>query len=120
MLQKHSCQPPKKIFRDRKPHPYDHTLFIQVMRHEKQRRNIYMYMLFGQYISCVIYVLSYRRRWLLSIGAYSFSQQENERLTANMRLIGIPLINMGGVISHKRFNNQRLRYLSILLFFVFY
>ena len=40
----------------------------------------------------------YRRRWLLSIGAYSFSQQENERLTANMRLIGIPLINMGGVI----------------------
>ena len=40
----------------------------------------------------------YRRRWLLSVGAYSFSQQENERLTANMRLIGIPLITMGGVI----------------------
>ena len=48
--------------------------------------------------------LPYRRRWLLSIGAYSFCQQENERLTANMhltvnmRLIGIPLITMGGVI----------------------
>ena len=41
---------------------------------------------------------TYRRRWLLSVGAYSFSQQENERLTANMRLIGIPLITMGGVI----------------------
>ena len=39
---------------------------------------------------------SYRRRWLLSVGAYSFSQQENERLTANMRLIGVPLITMGG------------------------
>ena len=43
-------------------------------------------------------VLRYRRRWLLSVGAYSFSQQENERLTANMRLIAIPLITMGGVI----------------------
>ena len=42
--------------------------------------------------------LQYHRRWLLSVGAYSFSQQENERLTANMRLLGIPLINMGGVI----------------------
>ena len=46
----------------------------------------------------------YRRRWLLSVGAYSFCPQENERLTANMRLtvnmrlIGIPLITMGGVI----------------------
>ena len=45
-----------------------------------------------------VWHLIYRRRWLLSTGAYSFSQQENERLTANMRLIGIPLINMGGVI----------------------
>ena len=47
---------------------------------------------------------SYRRRWLLSVGAYSFCQQQNERLTANMRLaanmrlIGIPSITMGGVI----------------------
>ena len=46
----------------------------------------------------------YRRHWLLSVGAYSFCQQENERLranmrlTANMHLIGIPLITMGGVI----------------------
>ena len=24
----HSCQSPKKIFRDRKPHPLDHTLFL--------------------------------------------------------------------------------------------
>ena len=24
----HSCQPPKKIFRDLKPHPLDHTLFL--------------------------------------------------------------------------------------------
>ena len=47
---------------------------------------------------CTNNVLAYRRRWLLSVGAYSFSQQENERLTANMRLIGIPLITMGGVI----------------------
>ena len=46
----------------------------------------------------LVSVYIYRRRWLLSIGAYSFSQQENERLTANMHLIGIPLINMGGVI----------------------
>ena len=45
---------------------------------------------------CLLY--RYRRRWLLSVGAYSFSQQENERLTANMRLIAIPLITMGGVI----------------------
>ena len=43
-------------------------------------------------------ISKYRRRWLLSVGAYSFSQQENERLTANMPLIGIPLITMGGVI----------------------
>ena len=48
--------------------------------------------------------LYYRRRWLLSVGAYSFCQQENEHLTANMRLtanmhlIGIPSITMGGVI----------------------
>ena len=42
--------------------------------------------------------MGYRRRWLLSVGAYSFCQQENERLTANMRLIGIPLITMGGVV----------------------
>ena len=46
----------------------------------------------------IVWLVNYRRRWLLSVGAYSFSQQENERLTANMRLIGIPLINMGGVI----------------------
>ena len=45
-----------------------------------------------------LFIPKYRRRWLLSVGAYSFSQQENERLTANMRLIGIPMINMGGVI----------------------
>ena len=45
-----------------------------------------------------IYSIHYRRRWLLSVGAYSFCQQENERLTANMRLIGIPSITMGGVI----------------------
>ena len=54
-------------------------------------------MLFYFY-SVLFYLEKYRRRWLLSVGAYSFSQQENERLTANMRLIGIPLINMGGVI----------------------
>ena len=42
--------------------------------------------------------MGYRRRWLLSVGAYSFCQQENERLTANMRLIGIPLITMGRVV----------------------
>ena len=48
--------------------------------------------------SCSGAVMRLGKSWLLSIGAYSFSQQENERLTANMRLIGIPLINMGGVI----------------------
>ena len=53
----------------------------------------------------------YRRRWLLSVGAYSFSQQENERLTANMRLIGIPLINMGGVII---INASGVQYFGIL------
>ena len=46
----------------------------------------------------VPYLSHYRRRWLLSIGAYSFCQQENERLTANMHLKEIPLITMGGVI----------------------
>ena len=34
----------------------------------------------------IISLVLYRRRWLLSVGAYSFCQQENERLTANMRL----------------------------------
>ena len=48
--------------------------------------------------SHVLSIFHYRRRWLLSVGAYSFSQQENKRLTANMRLIGIPLITMSGVI----------------------
>ena len=52
----------------------------------------------GQILVFADFKDQYRRRWLLSVGAYSFSQQENERLTANMRLIGIPLINMGGVI----------------------
>ena len=27
----HSCQPPKKIFRDRKPHPLDHLCVINVL-----------------------------------------------------------------------------------------
>ena len=59
----------------------------------------------------------YRRRWLLSVGAYSFCQQENERLTANMRLIanmhliGIPLITMGGVII---INVSGVQYFGIL------
>ena len=61
-----------------------------------------MHNLYGEDI--ILPVMIYRRRWLLSVGAYSFCQQENERLTvnmrltANMRLIGIPLITMGGVI----------------------
>ena len=61
-----------------------------------------MYLLFRIHLLnlCIyIFQFMYRRRWLLSVGAYSFSQQENERLTANMRLIGIPMINMGGVIT---------------------
>ena len=59
----------------------------------------------------------YRRRWLLSVGAYSFCQQENERLTVNMRLtanmhlIGIPLITMGGVII---INASGVQYFGIL------
>ena len=59
----------------------------------------------------------YRRHWLLSVGAYSFCQQENERLTANMcltenmRLIGIPLITMGGVII---INASGVQYFGIL------
>ena len=59
----------------------------------------------------------YRRHWLLSIGAYSFCQQENEHLTANMRLtanmhlIGITLITMGGVII---INGSGVQYFGIL------
>ena len=66
----------------------------------------------------MMYILiTYRRRWLLSVGAYSFCQQENERLTANMhltanmRLIGIPLITMGGVI---KMNASGVQYFGIL------
>ena len=55
-------------------------------------------------------MLAYRRRWLLSVGAYSFCQQENERLTANMRLIGIPLITIGGVIIINASGVQYLEY----------
>ena len=34
--------------------------------------------------SNIFYPSMYRRRWLLSVGTYSFCQQENERLTANV------------------------------------
>ena len=55
--------------------------------------------------------MTHLRRWLLSVGAYSFCQQENERLTANMCLIGIPLITMGGVII---INASGVQYFGIL------
>ena len=59
---------------------------------------------FGRVFSESTVAITNCRRWLLSVGAYSFCQQENERLTVNMRLtvymrlIGMPLITMGGVI----------------------
>ena len=63
-------------------------------------------------LQCEMWSLEeYRRRWLLSVGAYSFCQQENKRLTANMRLIGIPLITMGGVII---INASGVQYFGIL------
>ena len=43
----------------------------------------------GAYIygRSIYMAVAYRRSWLLSVGAYSISQQENRRVTASRRLI---------------------------------
>ena len=39
----HSCQPPKKNFLDRKPHPLDHTLFLVTISFTEAKKKYYVY-----------------------------------------------------------------------------